>query len=462
MENRRMHPPRISAARAALLLPLCALAALWISTPTGCFLYKDDPLYCPGMPNNTCVDGAMPCTSSDQCSAPLAVCDLGATNVCVECTPSSAAACLGTKPVCGTDNACRACSKHAECASAACLPDGACGDDSNVAYVAPTGMGTACTKINPCKKVDDALKTGRPYVKFSGVTDEAVTVDKARQVTFLADTGAKLTRGTGGAILTVKDDGTTLTVYDLTIIDAPNNASGFGVLVPAGSGAPTVRLTRVTLQNNPAGGISASGGSLSVSQSTISANQGGGISASGGSLSVSQSTISANQGGGISISNAAFEVVNTFFFGNGGLGSTVGGIAITTTQNAANRLEFNSFNKNQTQDGIAPAIQCIAGVFTARNNIMSGNGTLTQMTQYGGTCQHAYSIATPGPLPAGTGNLASDPMFVNTTTGDLHISGTSPARAAADPTSALTGLSAIDVDGQPRTSPADIGADEVP
>jgi Right handed beta helix region len=404
---------------------------------------------------------SLPCTKSSQCAAPAAVCQVE-TGTCVQCSPAEPESCTGSAPVCSAENTCSGCSKHTECASAACLPDGSCGDDSKVAYVAPAGTGTTCTQASPCKKVDDALKTARPYVKFGGVTDEAVTVDKGRQVTFLADAGAKLTRGTGGAILTVKDDGTSLGVYDLAISDAPNNASGYGVLVAAGSGAPTVRLVRVTLQNNPAGAISATGGTLTVTQSTISSNQGGGISATGGTLTVTQSTISGNTGGGISVTNAAFSVVGNVFFGNGSGSSTIGAVSISTMQNAANRLEFNSFNKNLTTDTVGPAIHCLAGTFTAKNNIMSGNGTLTQLTQYSGACTHAYSIATPGALPPGSGNSAADPGFVNTTTGDLHISATSPARGAADPASNLTGPAERDIDGQPRTSPADIGADEVP
>jgi hypothetical protein len=141
---------------------------------------------------------------------------------------------------------------------------------------------------------------------------------------------------------------------------------------------------------------------------------------------------------------------------------SVGGIAISTAQNAVNRLEFNSFHGNQTQLGVGAAIQCIAGTFTARNNIMSENGTLTNMEQVGGACAHTYSIARPGMLPAGTGNASVDPLFVNTTTGDLHIRTGSPALGAADPNSDLTGPAARDIDGDVRAARADIGADEVP
>lgn len=73
------------------------------------------------------------------------------------------------------------------------------------------------------------------------------------------------------------------------------------------------------------------------------------------------------------------------------------------------------------QDGIGAAIQCVAGMFTARNNILSGNGTLTNPEQVGGACGHAYSIVQPGTLPGGAGNLAADPRFANPSKGDLHL-----------------------------------------
>ena len=93
---------------------------------------------------------------------------------------------------------------------------------------------------------------------------------------------------------------------------------------------------------------------------------------------------------------------------------------------------------------------------------MSENGTLANMAQVGGTCTHAYSIVRPGMVPIGTGNSGMDPLFQNTTTGDLHLKPGSPALRAADPSANLTGLAARDIDDDVRTSPADIGADEVP
>src|SRR6185436_9050200 len=147
-------------------------------------------------------------------------------------------------------------------------------------------------------------------------------------------------------------------------------------------------------------------GALDLRHVNVTNNTGGGLSIAGGSLTISRSTIRDNQGGGISVSNGIFAIVGNVFFNNGANSSNVGGVAISTAQNAANRLELNSFSRNLAQDGLGTAIQCVAGMFTARNNIMSENGTLTNSEQVSGTCKHAYSIARPGTVPTGTNNTA--------------------------------------------------------
>lgn len=103
----------------------------------------------------------------------------------------------------------------------------------------------------------------------------------------------------------------------------------------------------------------------------------------------------------------------------------------TLAESATNRLELNSFNRNKALDTLGTAIHCLVSMFTARNNIMSVNGTLSNMEQVGGNCAHAYSIVRPGMLPPGPGNSSMDPLFVNATTGDLHVSAGSPALGAA-------------------------------
>jgi len=260
-------------------------------------------------------------------------------------------------------------------------------------------------------------------------------------VIVLADPGGKLDRASDGLHVRVQaagQDPIQVEINDL-VISGASGAQGDGISMPSGNLA-TLTLRRVKVLNN----------------------QGGGILATGGSLTISQSTISDNDGGGISMTNGTFVIVGNVFFRNGAQGGNVGGVAISTTQNEMNRLEFNSFRRNQTQNGIGAAIQCAAGTFTARNNIMSENGTVSNLEQVGGACAHAYSIARPGTVPPGMNNSAIDPLFENATTGDLHLKAGSPALRGADPASSLTGVAERDIDGDLRTSPADLGADEVP
>lgn len=409
-----------------------------------------NPEYCEGNPGNNCdrvPDAPGSCVSNEDCGAEAAVCDVAGSMTCVQCTPDQATACTGTTPTCGDDRACRGCRAHAECpGSEACLPDGSCADPGQVAYVQAGAIGAPpCAKGAPCGTLQQgvtAAGASRPFIKIVGtgtLADTATTTIDGKAVTILADPGTKLDRTGDGVILEVRNTGADVRIYDLEITGASGGAGDVGISIAPG-GMPRLTLTRVRVTNNV----------------------GGGISAAGGSLTVSQSTISGNAGGGISVMNGTFVIVGNVIFENGTQGGATGGISITTLQNPANRLEFNSFNKNLTQDGIGAAIACVAGTFTARNNILSQNGTLTNMEQTSGTCMHAYSIVRPGTLPPGTGNSSMDPLFVNTTTGDLHLRAGSPALGAADPNSDLTGPAERDLDGDVRRSPADIGADEVP
>jgi hypothetical protein len=374
--------------------------------------------FCPGAnPNNNCseVDAApQACGSTADCPVPQ-VCDVTETMTCVQCTLAADDACTAMKLAC-VDNTCQRCTAHDQCGSLACLPDGSCGDDSNVAYVDPGATDNmSCTKMTPCTKILRALATMRDFVKLTGTSDEGgtVTIDN-RNVTLLADPKAKLTRTSNGIVLEVR--GTSqVSIYDLEI-SGGSGAQGIGILVSAGTG----------------------------------------------SLSLVRARVIGNAGGGLSVNGGTFVIVGNVFFNNGSLNSTIGGVAIATAQDPANRLEFNSFSRNQTQNGLGSAVQCVAGVFSARNNIMSDNGTSTNMEQVGGTCSHAYSIARPGTPPSGMTNTTMDPLFKDTATGDLHLKAGSPALRAADPSSDLAGQAERDIDGDARRGPADIGADEAP
>jgi parallel beta helix pectate lyase-like protein len=428
-------------------------------------------------PNNGDGPPQVACTSAEQCPAATPVCDL-TQSVCVQCTATDIGVCAGTTPVCSPDETCRACSAHTECASAACLPDGSCASEADVAYVDAAAAGSAtCTKAAPCNLISAALATTKTIIKVHGTVDEPVAITD-RNTTFLADDGATLRSSTGDG-LTIK--GTShVEIYDLTIdratsgIHVPtgttvqlflsrakvqNNRNG-GIVMESG----TLTVTGSTIANNTgAGGIFSPGATLSITTTTFAGNSGGqAIIVTSGSLAVSRSTFLNNLNGGLSLTpNGTFQIVGNVFFNNGRSTDNTGGISINTQQfSTGNRLELNTFLQNTASSTTAGAIACTtASPLTARSNIMSSN-TLTSNAQFSGNCTHAYSIVLPGNVPTGTGNLAMDPAFIDAATGNVHLTATSPARGAGDPATDLNGIAALDLDGDQRTAPPDIGADQ--
>jgi len=423
-----------------------ALLALTIAAVgSGSCIHPENPLYCQGHPDDptcrvldagTTPDTTDGCTSSAQCAPPKGVCEL-TTKTCVQCiAPDQTSACSGTSPVCQSDNTCHGCASHTECSSDVCLPDGSCSDGSNVAYVDPAGTDNAsCTKATPCTKVAKALATSRPYVKFTGTTNEPVSINN-QNVGFLADPGAKLTEATAGIVLEVRGN-SQVTVEDLRISDGL--ANGIGVSMPAANTA-NVTLKRVTL----------------------SGNGGGGITASGGTLTVTQSTISGNAGGGISISGAQFSITNNFIVANGSATTAFGGVDLQSlTTSGTYRLEFNTLSGNTGAMNANTGIAC-PSVFipvATKNNIVYSNTVSGVGAQIGGSnCACTYCDI--GPVGfTGTGNINADPMFVNPGQANYHLMASSPCKDAADPAATLD----VDFDGdsRPQGSGRDIGADEV-
>lgn len=381
-------------------------------------------------------DGTAGCRADADCTAAGAgVCDL-ASNQCVQCTAADHAACMGTTPVCGTDQTCRACAAHSDCDADACsLGDGACVTQTDVAYVDSAGSANStCDRSAPCTSLAAALATSKHFIRLRGAIDEAVMVDGGRVATILADRGAKLTHDDAAAVLTVNGAGTALTVYDLTIA---GNHVGAGVLVAATAGATTLSLIHTTISGHAAEGIVAESGSFTLVRSAVTGNFGGGVVVDG---------------------SATFFIVGNTFFANGSVMSTTGGVRINAKQSPSNRLDFNSLLANQKNQSDGGAVDCHAGpMFTASNNLISNTALFAAPTT--GTCRYAYSLIQPGPIPANAHNITGDPEFVDPIQGDLHLMSGSPAFHAADPAADVTGLVSDDIDGTPRMPPpATLGA----
>jgi hypothetical protein len=319
------------------------------------------------------------------------------------------------------------------------MPDGSCARADSVLFVDGPGSSTStCSDADPCSLVRalEVADATRNVIRLAPTTYTfTTTLEIDKQVTLFGRDANIDHNGTDGSTIRIGANGRVQLFY-LTIMGADGPA---GEGIEASDGSATLLVNRAHIRNNQSRGIRWNGGKLTIAASEFIENGGGGVFVGGG----------------------PFEVIGNLFFRNGRDASATGAISIQAGVAGRDRLEFNSFSKNISQDNQGTAIHC-SGTLVAKNNIMSGNGTLTNNEQVGGTCTHAYSIARPGTVPTGTGNSSSDPMFVNTTTGDLHIQTESPAIGAADPSSDLSGVAAHDLDGQPRNSPADIGADEVP
>jgi len=195
-------------------------------------------------------------------------------------------------------------------------------------------------------------------------------------------------------------------------------------------------LVHTTLDNNPGGGILASGGSLTVSQSTISNNHGGGISANGG--------------------NVTFDITNTFVYRNGDDSTSLfGGLNIGITTAGSNRLAFNTIVDNKAFIG-SGGIACGLTAFMAPNNIIARNSLA-------GNTGSANAQVTAGGCSYPTSKIQSDVNGLAFVHPDVPGPFSYKLMAGSAAIEQATTPVAIDVDNEGDTRPQgtqkDIGAD---
>ena len=447
----------------------------------------ENPYYCKGAPYDNCTFEAgvpIPCLAA--CLGATPACDMDQ-GKCVQCTVTEHAACVGIKPVCRNtmcqacstqqecgslaclpDGRCDRCTKHTDCMSLACLPGGSCADPGQVAYVQSGASGPQpCAKDAPCGTLQegiDAVNTSIPYIKVSSMggvlTPNATTTINGKAVIILADPGATLARTGSGVNLEVSNGDADVQIYDLEI----SGASDVGISIPKG-GMPKLALTRVRVASNMAGGISATSGIVTVSQSTITGNLGLGIAMDGGTLRVSQSTISSNSKGGISVSGtgATFDITNCFIFRNGDdTDASIGGLSLTGGSAGTSVFSFNTVvdNRIRNTDVSAGGVLCDIPSFAASNNIIARNFRNNMSNQSNsntlGQCQHLTStIVSNTSAVSGLKFVLPDNAPYN-----YHLKQGSSAIDQATTPSTL-GFD-FDGDSRPQGGGRDQGADEVP
>lgn len=242
------------------------------------------------------------CAADSDCQAPTAACDLGASNTCVQCVPGrKTEACVGTSPVCDASLRCQPCTRHADCLSDACMPDGSCAAESNVLYLREGGMGTVCSKAMPCGSFEAALaalSNTQTILRVSGLISNSEGFIAFGSAVLLGDSAGAALRGGGtGAAAPILSlvNGARVEVYDVAFRDSRDaavsisassqatlvrsridNSAGEGILV---AGKARLRQSEVTSCNDPGRpAISVlPGGELTVDRSRISDNDSTGV-----------------------------------------------------------------------------------------------------------------------------------------------------------------------------------------
>lgn len=221
--------------------------------------------------------------------------------------------------------------------------------------------------------------------------------------------------------------------------------------------------------NNDGGGVYA-GNYATVDHSTFNSNTAGNNGDGGGlyigkDATISDSTFFSNKthsGGGIYFNGNSAILVNNIIAKNV---ATDGGGGIYYRYVRKGVITNNTITENQSDtngDGIYfyTDNEC---TFEVYNSIIYDNDT-EDIFIYGDGAVYAYNNdygTLAGQHFAGWGdNIQEDPLFVNPTGNDYHIQSSSPCVNAGH--AAAPELPETDFEGDPRDSPPDIGADEIP
>lgn len=418
------------------------LATALVTVLAGCL--RKSEKYCGLHPEECGIDASIggTCTTRDQCAAPTPACDT-ASMMCVQCTANTD--CMSaTAPVCSPSHTCGGCRFHSDCPSDACLPDGSCAPEGDVAYVeAPTGTGGgSCDKLNACGKVMQGVASLKKVIKLTGTSDEGVVIqDRAAGLTIVGDSTARVLRS-GGIVFDVS--GTTrLVIAGVTIGSTlPTNSTGI-TLAPNSSGS--VELHRVVVQNHIGGGIRVADGELRVFESSILDNFGGGVS--------------------VGLTAKKYILRNNFIIANGKAtggaipASPYGGVLLEA--DAGGTFELNTVALNLSSGVRRAGVHCEGPSNLAPNNIVVGNYDAangmtdgTQVNNTGTACQFQNTVRLGDGSSLGfAGYMATPP--------DLHLTAASPP-TVRDAAGDCAARAPIDVDGEARPfgSACDLGADE--
>ncbi|MGI4791083.1 MAG: choice-of-anchor Q domain-containing protein [Janthinobacterium lividum] len=255
--------------------------------------------------------------------------------------------------------------------------------------------------------------------------------------------------------------------YTTPIPGVPNSGYGGGVCIDGGDAS----ILHCIFTGNTAtagGGIALLGTkhySITITNAIFTQNTaktGGGVynADSGGTVTLTSGKISGNtasSGGGI------------YTVSSGGSDNYIG---CAISGNSATTGGGGFYDETDTGDSTVTITNCsVSGNASPLGNDMENEdyvgSTITLLNDifYSSATNEIFTQSGPAPVASysdikgsygGTGNIDKDPLFVNATTGDLHLKPGSPCRGAGT----STGAPATDLDGNPRPNPPSMGAYE--
>ena len=241
--------------------------------------------------------------------------------------------------------------------------------------------------------------------------------------------------------VTGKDSGDWQTVA-MTIIDGKNKNQCVIFENSEGNDSELIGVTLTVTDGGGNNGIYCNGASPTIRQCIIEENGLDGINVNSGSPIITNNMVGLNGGDGIdSSATTPPTIVNNWIYGNG-----VMGIRFASATSAS--IVRNNTITDNDDDGISVDSGTVP---TVSNCIFWGN-TNSDLDN----CSATYSCIEDG--DSGTGNISSNPQFIDSTNYDYSLDRTSPCIDAGNGTYSTE----TDIFGQVREADTiDMGADEV-
>jgi len=293
------------------------------------------------------------------------------------------------------------------------------------------GLTASLTLINSALLTNTA-STGEGGGLHVGGWPSAVTLENV-------DIRGNTAQGGGGGI-----GGSWATLADCQVVSNTAGTEGGGIgLFHASIYSSTISDNQATTAGGA--GILVRFGRLHLQDSVVSNNHGSGHgieAANAAGVTVLDTVIINNGNDGIAPWSSPFTLTNALIAENGGSG-------IVGDQNPLTGTLMNVTIAGNGNVGI----QVSGADVRVTNSILWGNGVLDNNCS--GNCTITYSDIGTGDT-TGTGNISTDPLFVNAAAGDYHLGGGSPCIDAGTPSGAPT----HDLDHRPRDAQPDLGAFE--